>query len=74
MFDPFDLNKDGKMDAGEAFLKYQMTMGGSEEDLVDELEACGLDRYDLQMMDEDERRDILEEAGLDPDEFDELFD
>ncbi len=74
MFDPFDLNKDGKMDAGEAFLKYQMTMGGDEDDLVDELEACGLDRFDLQMMDEDERRDILEEAGLDPDDYEMLFD
>lgn len=73
MFDPFDLNKDGKLDMGESFLKYQAIMGNDEESLEEELESVGLDRFDLELMDEDERREALEDAGLNPDDFDELF-
>lgn len=93
MFDPFDLNKDGKLDLAEGFLKYQAIVGDDEEDDVDgtlsiiddnldaadeedleaELELNGLDRLDLELMDEYERREALEDAGLDPDDFDDLF-
>ena len=41
----------------------------SEEDSDFELESAGLFREDLEVMDEDERREVLEEAGLDPEEF-----
>ena len=46
-----------------------------EEDdkLVDELEMVGLDIDELADMDEDERREALEDAGLDPDDFDDEF-
>ena len=40
------------------------------DDEVDELEIAGLDRDELEMMDEEERRETLEDAGLDPDDFD----
>ena len=40
------------------------------DDLDDELEMAGLDRLELELMDEDERREALEDAGLDPDDFD----
>lgn len=45
---------------------------GEEEDtdLEDELEMAGLDRDELESMDEDERREALEDAGLDPDDYD----
>ena len=36
----------------------------------DELELAGLDRTELEFMDEDERREAIEDAGLDPDDFD----
>lgn len=39
-----------------------------EED--DELEMAGLDYDELSFMDEDERREALEDAGLDPDDYD----
>ena len=42
--------------------------GSGEED--DELEMAGLDRDELELMDEDERCEVLEDAGLDPDDFD----
>ena len=36
----------------------------------DELEMAGLDIDELADMDEDERREALEDAGLDPDDYD----
>ena len=47
---------------------------GLEEDdeLVDELEMAGLDIDELADMDEDERREALEDAGLDPDYYDDF--
>ena len=41
--------------------------------LQEELEAEGLDVDELDLMDEEERREVLEEAGLDPDDYDDLF-
>lgn len=41
----------------------------SSEDFDDELEMAGLDRDELEFMDEDERREALEDAGLDPDDY-----
>lgn len=40
------------------------------EELDDFLETLGLDMDDLRGMDEDERNAVLEDAGLDPDDFD----
>ena len=41
----------------------------SSEDFDDELEMAGVDRDELEFMDEDERREALEDAGLDPDDY-----
>ena len=41
----------------------------SSDDFDDELEMAGLDRTELEFMDEDERREALEDAGLDLDDF-----
>lgn len=41
-----------------------------EEELEDELMYAGIDKDDLEMMDPDERREALEDAGLDADDFD----
>lgn len=40
------------------------------DDEENELEIAGLDRDELEMMDEEERRETMEDAGLDPDDFD----
>ena len=81
----FDLNNDGKLDAFERsadFAAFQELTRDEEygdasdfeqvEDADDlfELSAAGLDYDDLEYMDEDERNDLLEEAGLDPDDYD----
>ena len=45
-----------------------------EEDLfadeMDELEIAGLDIMELAMMDSDERKEAIEDAGLNPDDYD----
>lgn len=74
MFDPFDINRDGKLDIAESYLKYKTIMGKDEDELEDELESAGLDRFDLELMDEDERREAIEDAGLEPEDYDDLFD
>lgn len=68
----FDLNRDGMLDPAEQafqldFLTREMEGNASEE--YDE----DLDLDDLEFMDEDERREALEEAGYDPDDFDDDF-
>ena len=69
----FDRNGDGVLDPIEQgfqldFLERQM----KEDDGIIEDEN-DLDLDDLEDMDEDERREALEEAGYDPDDFDDDF-
>lgn len=70
--DLFDFNHDGEIDAFEkvaeiSFLEEMMDVG--EEEKCD-LELTGLDLDELEYMDPDERREALENAGLDPDDYD----
>ena len=73
---PFDLNHDGHIDGGEwAFINDTLfsddSSSSASED--DELEMAGLSRDDLEMMDPDERREALEDAGFDADDFEDEF-
>ena len=87
--DIFDFDHDGKLDGFEEAAEAAFVMDVTETDtqyeenvdedeerlqiLRDEIEAEGLDIDELEFMDEDDRRDILEDAGLDPDDYDDLF-
>lgn len=42
----------------------------TEPDLEMDVIAAGLDPVDLEYMDAEERAEVLEEAGLDPDDYD----
>lgn len=80
-----DFDGDGEIDAAEEFYAEEMLCTSREEHEAlfgdsgdfedsdayedDELEMAGLDRLDLEFMDEDKRREALEDAGLDPDDF-----
>ena len=77
---PFDLNHDGHIDGGEwAFINDTLfsddSSSGIDEDdeIDDELEMEGLSRDDLEMMDPDERREALEDAGFDAGDFEDEF-
>ena len=69
-----DFNGDGKMSAFESAAEFQFlhdVVMADEAD--DELSSAGLDRDELSWMDADERREALEDAGLDPFDFDDDF-
>lgn len=79
--DLFDFDGDGELDAFERAMEWEAiseTVDDDEDDEDDdelgelrtELELSGLDIDELEYMNEDERREALEEAGLDPDEYD----
>lgn len=65
----FDFNHDGKLDAFERTMEFAYW-----EELGRENESSSNyendDDYDLEFMDPDERREALEDAGLDPDDYD----
>ncbi len=72
--DLFDFNHDGKMDAFERATEFSFIEELEQEDSFDsdetEFELSGLDADELELMDSNERREVLEEAGLDPDDYD----
>ena len=78
-----DLNGDGKIDGTEMMFAEEMLCTSREEhealfgdggDFKDDFEidvmAAGLDVDELELMDPDDRAEALEEAGLDPDDYD----
>ena len=72
--DMFDMNHDGKLSAFEktaeiAAMACIFDDSGVDNDR-DYFGEVGLDYEELEMMDTDERDDLLEAAGLDPFEFD----
>ena len=71
----FDRNGDGVLDPIEQgfqldFLERQMK---EDDGIIEDENDLDLDLDDLEDMDEDERREALEEAGYDPDDFDDDF-
>ena len=73
--DMFDLNRDGEMSAFEravefSFLDEMLNEEDEEEEALTEFELSGLDADELEFMDPEERREVLEEAGLAPDDYD----
>lgn len=49
---------------------HEDTHTSEEDELEDDLSLAGLDATELEYMDADERREALEDAGLDPDDYD----
>lgn len=73
----FDFNNDGELDSLERAVQYQFMNdmlqgdhGSSDYDDADVFGNAGIDYNELEMMDPDERREALEDAGLDPDDYD----
>lgn len=67
----FDFNHDGKMNAFESAVELAVLDDMLKEDEAKtDFEMSGLDADELEFMDADERREALEDAGLDPDDYD----
>lgn len=70
----FDMNRDGVLDPAEqAFHLDFITRQMEEDDRSDDDDEDEIDLDELEFMDEDERREALEDAGYDPDDFDDDF-
>lgn len=80
MYNPlFDFDHDGELDFHERAAAYEYeecfyehddsndSFDDEEEDVFGDV---GLDYEELEMMDPDERREALEDAGLDPEDYD----
>ena len=67
--DLFDFNRDGRLDSFERAAEFAAFMQMMDADKNDELTAAGLDAQQLSDMGYFERREALEEAGLDPDDY-----
>ena len=86
MKDWMDFDGDGEVDGVDMMFAEEMLCSSKEEhealfgdvgdfddtenDFEDEVIAAGLDVDELEFMDPDERTEVLEEAGLDPDDYD----
>ena len=81
LYDPdFDFDDDGKLNTYEYSIMDDIVFGHDdsnsdeeeeeEEEEEDDFTCVGLDRTELEYMDEDERREAIEDAGLDPDDYD----
>ena len=72
--DAFDFNHDGKLDAFEQASEFEFITSIMEkekkEKVRDELYAVGVDPDELEYMSGEDRRETLEDAGLDPDDYD----
>ena len=81
----FDRNNDGELDFFERYEEqdffdrmekrgiYEEHEVDEDEDLLDiELHLAGLNRSELELMDDDERAEALEEADIDPDDWDDV--
>ena len=70
--DVFDFNGDGEMDSFERAAEFSFLeeIMDTEEDKNNDLELSDVDLDAMEYMDSDERREALEEAGLDPDDYD----
>ena len=71
----FDFDGNGKLNAYEYAVMDDLVFGHGEDsdesdELEDDLTTVGLDVLELECMDAEERREALEDAGLDPDDYD----
>ena len=67
--DLFDFNNDGKLDSFEKATEFGAFMNMVDSCQKEELILSGLDIDELDLMDSNERRKALEDAGLNPDDY-----
>lgn len=66
----FDFDGDGNLDALEKAFDFGAFVSMMESTNEEDLASSGLDIDELELMDDDERREALEDAGFDADDFD----
>ena len=66
----FDFNKNDDLDAFERAARFRALIRAEKEEKREQLLAAGLDIEELGQMNCFARREALEQAGFDPDEYD----
>ena len=68
--DLFDFDNNGKLDFFEEAAEFGFFMQMVDDQKNADLTGAGLNPADLELMGYSERREALERAGLDPDDYD----
>ncbi len=66
----FDFDNNGNLDGFEQAAEFGFFMQMLDAEKHADLTGAGLNPADLELMGYDERREALEDAGLDPDDYD----
>lgn len=72
----FDFNGDGLLDDEEAFIAFDSLgvrgtlISPTKDPVLYELASAGVDITAFEFMDDEEKREEIEDAGLDPDDYD----
>ena len=73
----FDFDRDGELNSTEKAMELDFLSGGNssniflnDDDLYQDLSFTGITKDEFELMDDDEKREALEDAGIDVDDYD----
>ena len=76
----FDFDRDGELNSTEKAMELDFLSGGNSsnisingDDLYQDLSFTGITKDEFELMDDDEKREALEDAGIDVDDYDDVF-
>ena len=76
----FDFDRDGELNSTEKAMELDFLSGGNSsnisingDDLYQDLSFTGITKDEFELMDDDEKREALEDAGIDVDDYDDLI-
>ena len=72
----FDFDRDGELNSTEKAMELDFLSGGNssniflnDDDLYQDLSFTGITKDEFELMDDDEKREALEDAGIDVDDY-----
>ena len=75
----FDFDRDGELTSTEKAMEFDFLSGGNssniflnDDDLYQDLSFTGITKDEFELMDDDEKREALEDAGIDLDDYDDF--
>ena len=75
----FDFDRDGELNSTEKAMELDFLSGGNssniflnDDDLYQDLSFTGITKDEFELMDDDEKREALEDAGIDVDDYDDF--
>ncbi len=75
----FDFDRDGELNSTEKAMELDFLSGGNSsnisingDDLYQDLSFTGITKDEFELMDDDEKREALEDAGIDVDDYDDF--